>query len=476
MADLQVRVLPVRPKALSVSEFNRSVKGTLEQGFASVWIEGELTSCKIAASGHAYFDLKDDREDARVSCCLFKGRQKNVEAPLRDGERVQLRGMASLYPARGSFQLIVDAVLPAGVGGAAAALEALKKKLAAEGLLALERKRRLPTYPRAIGVVTALHGAAFADICRVLHRRWPARIVVANTLVQGAEAPTRIVAALQAIQRVPGVDVVIVGRGGGASDDLAAFNDERVARAIAACRVPVVSAVGHEVDHTLADLVADLRAATPSHAAEQVVPELSSVREQLRTQGRRLVIAARGRVDGRRVALQRLERRLGDPRRLTSYAAQRLDELLGRLANLGRRRQEQRRRSLELLQRRLQGAHPRSRLGVDRGRLAALLARLAPALEARLELRRRQTADLERRLRPSLLAALEQRRASFQREVARLDALSPLAILARGYGVVLARGKALTEASQVQPGDALELRLHRGELEVTVTAVREPGR
>ena len=192
---------------------------------------------------------------------------------IRDGERIQLRARASLYPARGSFQLIVDTVLPRGRGSAAAALEALKRKLAAEGLFAPERKRRLPRFPNAIGVVTSLAGAAFSDICRVAHRRWPVRIVIAPTTVQGADAAARIVAALGAVQRVRGIDVVIVGRGGGASDDLIAFNDERVARAIAACRVPVVSAIGHEIDHTLADLVADVRASTPSNAAELCVPE-----------------------------------------------------------------------------------------------------------------------------------------------------------------------------------------------------------
>ncbi len=473
MPDPSIRVIaPERPKAISVAEFNRVVKGSLEERFPSVWIEGEIASCKMAASGHAYFDLKDEREEARVSCCLFRAQMARVRASIRDGERVIVRARASLYPARGSFQLIVDTMLPAGAGTAAAALEALKRKLADEGLFAPERKRRLPRFPRVLGVVTSPHGAAFGDICRVAHHRWPVRIVLAPTLVQGADAPARIVAAILAIQRVKGLDVLIVGRGGGSSEDLSAFNDERVARAIAACRVPVISAVGHEVDHTIADLVADRRAATPSNAAEMALPEQAAVQAEFDAITARLEHTARGRVNHQRVVLARLEKRLGDPRRVTDEVSQRLDDALARMRDVLRRRVTLGRRSLDEMQGRLKGAHPRTRLARDRGLLEGLSHRLGPASRRLIETRRRAMDDSFARLGPALRARLTARRAALATQAARLDALSPLAILARGYSIALSSGRALTDASQVAPGERVTVRLHRGEVDADVTAVR----
>lgn len=472
MTDVPARLLSVQPRALTVAEFNRHVRGTLEESFPDVWVEGEITSWKIAPSGHAYFDLKDPHEEARVSCCLFKHQLLRTRASVRDGERVVVHAKASLYSPRGAFQLIVDTVIPAGAGTAAAALEALKQKLAAEGLFAPERKRKLPRFPRAIGVVTSQAGAAFHDICRVIHRRWPSRIVLANTLVQGSEAPARIVAALEWIQRVPDVDVVIVGRGGGASDDLSAFNDERVARAIAACRVPVISAVGHEIDYTLADLVADVRASTPSNAAEMAVPERHVVSEELKNFEARLVHAVRARVDAQQVALARLEKRLGDPRRFTREIGQRLDEWMARITEVVRRRVNAERRRLDATYARLKGAHPRTRLARDRSNLENLSQRLAMAALRSIEVRRRTLDDVRGRLVPAMRAELSSYRTALATQAARLEALSPLAILARGYSVVLAHGRALTVANQVQPGETITVRLHRGEIDASVTVVR----
>jgi exodeoxyribonuclease VII large subunit len=475
MRDVPIRVLvPERPKAISVGQFNRAVKGSLEERFPAVWIEGEIASCKIAASGHAYFDLKDEREDARVSCCLFKSQAMRVRAQVRDGERVLVRARASLYPARGSFQLIIDTMLPSGAGSAAAALEALKRKLAAEGLFADERKRRLPRFPRVLGVVTSASGAAFHDVCRVAMQRWPVRIVLAPTLVQGVDAPSRIVAAIRAIQRVRGLDVLIVGRGGGSSEDLSAFNDERVARAIAACRVPVISAVGHETDFTVADLVADRRAATPSNAAEMALPERAAVQAEFDAIGARLEQSMRARIDKRRVVLARLEKRLGDPRRVTNEMSQRLDDALSRMRDALRRRVTGGRRTLDEVNGRLKLAHPRTRLARDRGALEALAQRLGPATKRLVDARRRQIDEAHARLAPAMRIRIATQRSALGTSVAKLDALSPLAILARGYSVTLAHGHAVVDASQVAAGDAITVRVHQGAIDAAVTRVRKP--
>lgn len=457
-----VRVLPVRPKALTVAEFNKQAKATVEERFAQVWVEGEIAQLKVSSLGHAYFDLKDPEQDARVSCCFFKGLLQKSRIDLREGMHVVLRGKASLYTARGAFQFVVDSAVVAGAGSAAAALEALKKKLASEGLFASERKRRLPKFPRVVGVVTARTGAAFADICRVLTRRWPARIVIANTLVQGPDAPTQIVAAIERIQTVANVDVVIVGRGGGSSEDLAAFNDERVARAIAACKIPVISAVGHEVDHTIADLVADVRAATPSNAAEMAVPELRAIREELLTLQRRAEKATHAMVNRRRVFLQRMEKKLGDPRKVTEPTRQWIDESVTRMAKILRARTRKARLVFGRAEQRLQSAHPRSRLARDRANVTALEARLRPAMQRVLSDKARMLRETSGELEPAARRSLQAQRDALGQLAAQLSALSPLSILSRGYAVALKDGHAITDSAQVQCGDELEIKLHKG--------------
>ncbi|MBL8679187.1 MAG: exodeoxyribonuclease VII large subunit [Myxococcales bacterium] len=468
MNEPGVRVLPVRPKALTVAEFNRQVKGTIEERFPQVWIEGEIAQLKVSSMGHAYFDLKDPENDARVACCFFKGPRAKAGIDLREGMQVVVRGRASLYAPRGSFQFIVETAMISGAGSAAAALEALKKKLAAEGLFALERKRRLPKFPRVVGVVTARTGAAFADICRVLTRRWPTRVVIANTLVQGADAPAQIVAAIERIQKHPMVDVVIVGRGGGSSEDLAAFNDERVARAIASSRIPVISAVGHEVDHTVADLAADVRAATPSNAAEMAVPELRVVREELATLSKRASKATHAMVNRRRVALARVEKRLGDPRKLTEPTRQWLDESVARMATVLRGRVRKAKIVFGRAEQRLQGAHPRSRLARDRATMSALEARLRPAMQRLVAEKARQLKERSEELRPAAQRSIDSQRDALAQLAGKLHALSPLAILSRGYAVALKDGKAVVDSAEVQKGDALEVRLHKGSIAVEV--------
>ena len=251
-----------------VSQLNRVVRSLLEDRFMNVWVEGELSDVKHAASGHVYATLNDEEEPSQIRVVIFKNDARRSKAKLEDGARVKLQGQLSLFTPRGSYQMIARIAVPYGLGELHAQFERVRVRLEADGLLAPERKRPLPLLPRVIGLVTSEHGAALHDIVRVAHQRSPVRLVLSPCLVQGAQAPQSIIDALEQVQRLPDLDIVIVGRGGGSAEDLVAWNDERLARAIARCRVPVVSAVGHEVDVSISDLVADVRAATPSNAAE----------------------------------------------------------------------------------------------------------------------------------------------------------------------------------------------------------------
>jgi exodeoxyribonuclease VII large subunit len=472
MSDAPLRLVTAPPKAMSVAELNRTIKAGIEERFPSLWVEGEVTACKVAPTGHLYFDLKDDREEARVSAVMFKGSVSRSRARIANGERVQVKCKPGLYVPRGQFQILAELALPVGAGAAALALQALKERLHAEGLFAPERKRAIPRFPRAVGVVTSASGAAFHDICKEAHRRWPVRIVLSPSIVQGAEAPAQVVKALALIQQMPEVEVVIVGRGGGASEDLAAFNDERVARAIAACRVPVISAVGHEVDFTVADLVADARAATPTQAAAMCTPVVwSEESERLLQYKRRLWRGLQLKLSTLRLALQK--QGLRDARALPlGDLGQRLDDLAQRLDDAMRAKIQGGRAALLRGERALEATHPRARLVADAARLAALSARLAPVMSRRAERRRTTLHDLDGRLRRAAVRAQERPAQRLAVLGSRLDALSPLKILARGYAVVLHEGRAVTRAESLAPGDTLRVRLDQGEADAVVTGVR----
>jgi exodeoxyribonuclease VII large subunit len=439
--------------AISVAELDRKLKRIVEGATGDVWVEGEVASFKAAPSGHLYFTLKDEREDASIECVMYRAQAIRSQRYLADGARVQVRGRATLWAPRGRLQFVVDVARSSGRGALLEALERLKIILAAEGLFALERKRALPKDPRVIGVVTSASGAAIHDIAQVAFRRGGARILLAPALVQGAGAPAQIIAALDQLERVREVDVIIVGRGGGASDDLAAFQDEWVVRRVAACKVPVVSAVGHEIDMTLTDLAADVRAATPSQAAEMVVPE-SRVRERaLEETWARLAQAMHTRLREDRVALERIETQLGDPRDFLNEQQQRLDDLDGRLETLLERGLGRRRDGLLRLEARFLARHPRAVLEHTRGQVQAMGAKVESQARRLVEARRSQQTAL----------------------VGRLSGLSPLAVLGRGYAIALrSDGRALRRAAEVQPGDALRIRVHEGEVEARVTAAH-PG-
>ncbi len=436
-------------RVFRVSEITRAVRLSLERGWPDIWVEGELSDLTRAGSGHCYFTLNDEQEQAQIRVVMFRNDAQRHRAELQNGSRVRLRGSLSLFEPRGGFQLIARQARPAGLGELHRQFERVRKLLAAEGLLSEERKRPLPFFPRVVGVVTSVSGAALHDIIRVSGDRCPVRIVVSPCLVQGADAPASIAVALNDIQRLPDLDLVIVGRGGGSAEDLFAFNDERVARAIAACRVPTISAVGHEVDVTIADLVADVRAATPSNAAEMAVPDRKTLAAELSSRQRALSRTVQLLMSRFRILLDERTRRLSDPREAIVGIRTRLHELQTRLARAASRRLNRHREQLQALALRLSRTDPRVRLARDRIRLAAVDSRL-------------------RSIAGKLVAVP---RARLAETTARVQALSPVAVLGRGYAIAIHEptGKALLRASDANSGDTVTIRLHEGALVTRVT-------
>jgi exodeoxyribonuclease VII large subunit len=443
---------PQRAEPLTVAELDRAIRGALDGAFAlPVWVEGEVTGARPAPRGHLYFGLKDEKEDAAIDVVVYR---TNVTPRMRtlvvDGARVRLRGRPTFWAPRGRLQLVADRAQAAGRGALLEALERLKEKLAAEGLFAPERRRQLPTEPRIVGVVTSPTGAAIHDVCRVAFRRGGARILLAPAQVQGTGAGDSIVRALSALQRVNGVDVIVIGRGGGSADDLSAFNEEAVVRAVAACRVPVVSAVGHEVDVTLVDFASDARAATPSQAAEMLVPDRAARRELLRRTRLHLVRAMRARLTEDHVLLGRASRRLGDPRLAIAAHQQTLDDRAARLATTLRATLAKRREAHARMRQRLTVLHPRTVLSRERAELTRVANRLSGIWSA----------------------AFERRRSELSQSGARLDALSPLKVLARGYAIATREdGRAVRTASDVRAGEALHVRVREARLVARVESV-----
>jgi len=452
-----------------VSELNRKVALKLER-WGQVWVEGEICDLRRSAQGHVYLTLRDERESAQLRCVMFSSDVRRARAELREDARIRVRGAFDLYQPRGSLSLVIRVALPAGEGTRREQIERLKKKLHGEGLFAVERKRPLPRFPRTVGVVTSRRGAALHDIIRVASSRAPVRLVLSHCVVQGDDAPASVVMALRRIAKLDGLDVVIVARGGGASEDLSAFDDERVARAIAACPVPVVTGVGHEVDGSIADLVADVRAATPSQAAELVVPEREVLRDAIANLERRLQREMDNRIGADRMALERLARRL--PASLAGVRRQFERSRIGLERAVRRGLAEDRRRVREL-DRRLHRMDPSVRLQHQRQTLEALTARMVRAIPPALAAPRRALDRVDARLAAAPGPALRHARATLGALAGRLDALSPLRVLARGYAIALADGKALTDAAQITAGDPITVRLAKGRLQAEVRAVEE---
>jgi exodeoxyribonuclease VII large subunit len=432
-------------EVLSVSQLNNRARLLLEDVFSGIWVEGEISNLARPASGHVYFTLKDNQ--AQVRCALFRQNAARVRQALRDGLAVKVRGKVSLFEGRGDYQLILDAVEPAGDGALRLAFEALKEKLGAEGLFSTERKIALPAHPKRIGIVTSPTGAVIRDIISVFRRRAPqVELNLIPTAVQGREATAQIVRALQRAD-AQGFDALILARGGGSLEDLWCFNEEAVARAVAACVTPIVSAVGHETDVSIADFVADVRAPTPSAAAELLAPDSSELVQRLHNLQRRLMLHMQGRLARERLRLEGVSRRLHHPGERLRQQAQRLDDLDMRLRRAFNQQLANQRERLARLDARLAAQHPGRGLALLRQRLDGLATRLPRAMQAQLRSQRQQLGAL----------------------AAQLQIVSPLATLGRGYSILLdERGQAVRSAAQTQPGQRLKARLSEGELDVRV--------
>ncbi len=433
---------------LAVAELVRKARQTLEARFGDVRVEGEVSGSKRSANGHLYFTLKDT--EAQLDCVMYARDASRLKFRLADGQLVRCRGKLTIYEGRGRFQLQVAAIEPAGAGALALAFEALKQKLLAEGLFDKDRKRPLPFLPRRIGVVTSRQGAVLRDIVRVAHRRFPVPILLAPTPVQGEGAAASIAAAVVALCKAPDVDVIIIARGGGSLEDLWAFNDEALARTIAACPLPTISAVGHETDFTIADFVADVRAPTPSAAAEMAVPVAAELLAEVRVLAGRLGRGLLGQVGTRRLALERAAARLGDPRRLIDERRQGLDDCVDRAGRALDGAIARRRKDLQIAEGRLLRAHPQRRIADQRTALGLL----------------------ERRLGQASSLLLGHRRRAFDALANKLDALSPLKILERGYSLTRGPdGAVLSSRQGLAPGDQVTVTLRDGDLRTRIEEI-----
>jgi exodeoxyribonuclease VII large subunit len=438
------------PRIFVVSELIRAARLMLESRFTDVRVEGEVSGLKRSGPGHLYFCLKD--EQAQLDCVMFSREASRLRFRVDEGMAVRCRGRLTIYEGRGKFQMSVMDIEPTGAGALAIAFEQLKKKLAAEGLFDAGRKRRLPFLPRRLGVVSSPGGAVIRDIIRVAHRRCSIPILLAPTPVQGDGAALSIAAALRRLAEVPDVDVIILARGGGSLEDLWAFNEEAVARAIVASRVPVISAVGHETDFTIADFVADLRAPTPSAAAELAVPVTADLKAELTLLCRRGARATEAQLRGGRLALERARTRLGDPRRLLDARRQRLDDLGQRALQRLKRQLVARHAELRAAEMRVNRAHPRRRIDGQRALLVALRQALASSMKG----------------------AYDRRHRALEACATKLGALSPLKVLDRGFSLTQdGRGQLITRAAQLAPGDAIKVRLREGDLDAQVREVHE---
>jgi exodeoxyribonuclease VII large subunit len=440
---------PEGPRTFSVAELGRTIRKKLEDGFrAPVWVEGEVVNAKPAASGHVYFTLKDAEEEATLDVAIYKSSlTPRTRAFIQDGKCVRLRGRPQFWPPRGRLQFIADLAQLAGRGALLEALEKLKAKLTAEGLFAQERKRALPQTPRIVGVVTSASGAVIHDIAKVAFRRGGANILLAPALVQGAGAAESVMRAIAALERVRGVDVIIVGRGGGSSDDLQTWNDEALVRMIASCSVPVVSAVGHEVDVTLADFAADARAATPSQAAEMVVPDANAERRLLTQLHARLGRTIKARAQSERHELSRLLYSMPNPAAFVAELKQDIDAARDELTDAIHERLRREHGDVQRVNARLERQHPR-----------AVLVR--------------ERAEVQRRAR-ALQVEMDKRVAEGRGEMgalfARLDAMSPLKVLGRGYAIATtADGRAVRNAGEVNAGDRVNVRVSEGSFDAIV--------
>lgn len=458
-----------------MADLDRRLKRVVEGSTENVKVAGEVSNLKEVASGHIYFTLKDEEEEASIDCVMYRTAPARSRRILEDGARVVVRGRATIYVPRGRLQLTADEAKLAGRGALLEALERLKEKLASEGLFDRERKRALPRDAKVIGVVTSADGAAIHDIIKVAFARGAVRVVLARAPVQGRDAAPRMARALATLARMRDVEAIIVGRGGGSADDLIAFNEEVLVREAARCRVPVVSAVGHEVDISLLDLVADARAATPSQAAEMLVPDAGARRAEVGHLALRMRRALLHRVASERADVERRSARLEVFPRSLSERQQWVDDALGRIEKETVQRLGQRRAALQQMDRALWSRHPRAVLAAARHAIEPLGGKLGPATAKRIAGARREVDALSARLGLALERRLAVERAELAKAAGRLDALSPLSVLSRGYAIATKDGRAVRAAREVAAGDAVRVRVHDGTIVAQVIGTEADG-
>lgn len=435
----------------TVSRLNREIRTILERGFASIVLTGEISNFVAPASGHWYFSLKDDKSQVRAA--MWRGNNRYAKFRPKDGDQVQVQARVSLYEPRGDYQVIVEQMEAAGEGALKQEFEALKMRLAAQGLFSSTHKKPLPTTINKVGVITSSTGAAIKDILTVLQRRAPQlEVVIYPCQVQGDTAHQGIIDKLQLANARNEVDVLIVGRGGGSLEDLWCFNNEQLAHAIFNSQLPVISAVGHEIDTTISDFVADIRAATPSAAAELVSPDSNQLKQTIQHQKQRLYSAWRHQLHERSQLLQRLQSRLAQqhPANQLMQQQQRLDELQMRLHHAMEGRLSHQQRQLNQLNMRMQRANPGTQVAAAKYQLQQLSTRLVTVQKEQLYQAQSQLAQL----------------------AARLDSISPLAVLARGYSITKSEQGIVKSVHQVQPQQQLTTVVADGEIMTQVVCVQ----
>ncbi|WP_415883550.1 exodeoxyribonuclease VII large subunit [Neptuniibacter sp. QD72_48] len=435
--------------ALSVSELNRQARTLLERSFLTIQVEGEISNFVRPSSGHWYFTLKDDK--AQVRCAMFKNRNQVLSKQPKQGDKVIVRAKVSLYEGRGDYQLICDFLEPAGSGQLQVAFEELKNKLLKEGLFDSKQKQALPEHPNHIGIVTSPTGAAVHDILTVLKRRFPGLpVTIYPTAVQGEDAPQQICKAIILAEAHQVCDVLVVGRGGGSLEDLQAFNNEQVARTLFDCEIPTISAVGHEVDVVITDFIADIRAATPSAAAELVSPDQQELQLRLNQLSLRLKRQQKQQLFTAKQQLSNLQSRLRHPGQILKEQAQRLDHVELKLNNQIRRILAQKQIKYQQLEGRLKAQSPEQ-----------LLLR-----------REEQLHSLHQRLKQACQSSLKSQQLKLSSLASQLQTVSPLATLERGYSITKdSDKKVIQSASDVVSGQKIEVHLHKGQLHCSVDEV-----
>lgn len=446
-------MFPAKPKMkqkrriFSVSLFNQQVKNCLEQNFDRVWIEGEISNLACPTSGHWYFSLKD--RQAQVRCAMFRTRNRMVKFSPKNGTHVLLMAKVSLYEPRGDFQLLVEQLEPAGEGALQQQFEQLKRQLADEGLFDPETKKPLPKFPGKIGIITSKQGAALKDVLTVLRRRFPAiPVLIYPSSVQGDKAPGELVHAIEQAHSAQHCDVLIVCRGGGSLEDLWAFNNEQVARAMHQCSIPIISAVGHETDVTIADFVADVRAATPSAAAELVSPDKTDWLEAFNTLEKRLIRLVRSGLEQKKQRIEWLSKHIQHPRQKLHTQSQRLDELEQRLLTRFRNLNHSAQIRLENAAARLTQQSPEKKL---------------PQLLWKVN-------SLEQNLRSTMAHIMDERKQRLSSLSRALDGVSPLATIGRGYAIVRTHpGKEIVRTVEnLKSGEQIEAQLREGKIICTI--------